>query len=273
MNTELTGSETGLKAYYTFNQGIAAGNNTAITTVTDKTANALNGTLTNFAKTGAASNFVVGKVESSIITDGLVLNLDAGNTASYSGSGTTWKDISGNNTNGTFSGTVNFTTISGISYFEFNNTYVSAPIAKSASMTYTVWAKSSSLADCMLFNAGNNGSGPDLFFWSNQLYWNTWDAGNNPFGFGFASIDANWHQYTVVNDATSTAKLYFDGNLVGSAVQKSSTYTNNLSIGGAGNGADWAWKGGIASFQAYNRVLIASEVLQNYNSVKAKFGK
>jgi hypothetical protein len=62
MNSELLGTEAGLVAYYPFNQGIAAGNNTAITTVTDKTANALNGTLTNFAKTGATSNFVEGKV-------------------------------------------------------------------------------------------------------------------------------------------------------------------------------------------------------------------
>lgn len=63
MNTELADTETGLKAYYPFNQGIAAGNNTTIITVTDKTANALNGTLTNFAKSGATSNFVLGKVD------------------------------------------------------------------------------------------------------------------------------------------------------------------------------------------------------------------
>ena len=69
MNTELIGTETGLKSYYTFNQGIAAGNNTAITTVTDKTANALNGTLTNFTNTGATSNFVIGKVNTK--NDGL----------------------------------------------------------------------------------------------------------------------------------------------------------------------------------------------------------
>jgi hypothetical protein len=62
MNKELLGSEAGLVAYYPFNQGIAAGDNTSITAVTDKTANALNGTLTNFAKTGATSNFVEGKV-------------------------------------------------------------------------------------------------------------------------------------------------------------------------------------------------------------------
>ena len=62
MNNELIGNETGLIAYYTFNQGVAAGNNSAITTVTDKTANALTGTLYNFTKTGTTSNFVLGKV-------------------------------------------------------------------------------------------------------------------------------------------------------------------------------------------------------------------
>jgi hypothetical protein len=69
MNTELAGTETGLVAYYTFNQGVAAGNNTAITTVTDKTANAITGTLYNFTKTGTTSNFVEGKVPP--INDGL----------------------------------------------------------------------------------------------------------------------------------------------------------------------------------------------------------
>ena len=62
MNTELAGTESGLVAYYPFNQGVAAGNNSAISMLTDKTPNALNGTLTNFAKTGTTSNFVTGKV-------------------------------------------------------------------------------------------------------------------------------------------------------------------------------------------------------------------
>jgi Concanavalin A-like lectin/glucanases superfamily len=71
MNNELVGNETGLVAYYSFNQGVAGGNNTAITTAIDKTANALNGTLTNFSLSGATSNFVVGKVQS--IANGLTL--------------------------------------------------------------------------------------------------------------------------------------------------------------------------------------------------------
>lgn len=67
MYTELAGSESGLLAYYNFNQGIAGGNNATITTVTDKTANALNGTLTNFAKTGSSSNFVLASTSKLLI--------------------------------------------------------------------------------------------------------------------------------------------------------------------------------------------------------------
>ena len=42
----------------------------------------------------------VGFAGASIVTDGLVLHLDAGNTNSYSGSGNTWNDLSGNNNHG-----------------------------------------------------------------------------------------------------------------------------------------------------------------------------
>jgi cytochrome oxidase assembly protein ShyY1 len=57
-NCELAGSESGLLAYYKFNQGVAGGNNAGVTTLTDATANANNGTLNNFALTGATSNWV-----------------------------------------------------------------------------------------------------------------------------------------------------------------------------------------------------------------------
>ena len=60
MNRILVGDETGLRHYYTFNQGTAEGNNTAITTLLDKTLNANNGTLMNFTKTGSDSNFTTG---------------------------------------------------------------------------------------------------------------------------------------------------------------------------------------------------------------------
>lgn len=60
MTTAVTGTETGLVANYDFNQGIPAGTNTSISSVSETKAIANNGTLTNFAKTGATSNFIDG---------------------------------------------------------------------------------------------------------------------------------------------------------------------------------------------------------------------
>lgn len=75
-NIELVGNETGLLAYYKFNQGIAGGNNTAITTLTNSTANPLNGIITNFALTGSTSNFLSG---SPVPQQGTHLNFDGVN--------------------------------------------------------------------------------------------------------------------------------------------------------------------------------------------------
>ncbi|MEO7309093.1 MAG: choice-of-anchor D domain-containing protein [Chitinophagaceae bacterium] len=57
-NCELTGSESGLVAYFTFNQGAAAGTNTGLTQLADATTNSNGGTLNNFTLYGATSNWV-----------------------------------------------------------------------------------------------------------------------------------------------------------------------------------------------------------------------
>ena len=108
----------------------------------------------------------------SIITSGLVLNLDASNNSSYPGSGTTWNDISGNNNNALLNGAI-FSNVSGVSYFTCGTNCISADITKSASMTFSAWAKSSNFsASTMLFNTGAYGVGPDLLFYQNTIYWN-----------------------------------------------------------------------------------------------------
>lgn len=59
--SEVVNTSSGLLAYYRCNQGTAGGDNTAITSLTDLTTNALHGTLTNFTLNGSTSNFVAGK--------------------------------------------------------------------------------------------------------------------------------------------------------------------------------------------------------------------
>lgn len=70
-NCELNGTETGLIAYYKFNQGINAGNNALESTLVDATSNANNATITNLALTGEGSNFLSGSpVVSGIVVTG-----------------------------------------------------------------------------------------------------------------------------------------------------------------------------------------------------------
>ena len=206
-----------------------------------------------------------------IVTTGLILQLDASNTVSYPGSGTSWNDISGNTNNALLNGAV-FSKVSGVSYFTCGTNCISANITKSTSMTFSSWAKSSNFsAATMLFNTGAYAVGPDLLFYLNNIYWNVYDATASPFTFSPTANISNWHYYTVVNDAASTAKLYIDGVYKASALYRSNTATTTLSIGGGGGNSN-KWVGEIANFQAYNRALTATEVLQNFNSLKGGFG-
>ncbi len=88
MNDELSGTEPGLVAYYNFNQGVAGGNNTAITTVTDKSSNANNGTLANFTLNGSTSNFIANTNQT--VSSGVVSYQSNTTCGSYSWNGTTY---------------------------------------------------------------------------------------------------------------------------------------------------------------------------------------
>lgn len=242
--------------------------------------------ITNYNAT--KSSFGYGGSGGSIVSNGLIQNLDASNQTSYPGSGSTWYDIVGSNNGAITGGT--YSNALGVTYFNFNtktaNCYVSAPLTKTTSMTFNVWAKVSSVTQysCMLFNAGPVGSGPDLFFYNSKIFWNTWDSESSPFvnsnNTNVSTVtmipNVNWHNYTVVVDAAANnTKLYFDGALMGTAPYWSPTRSSptDLIIGGAGlNDFGWNWLGGIASFQSYNRALTASEVTTNFNALKTRFG-
>ena len=280
MNNELIGNESGLVAYFKFNEGVPCGNNTAITTLVNSatlTGSAYNATLTGFTLNGSCvSNFVTGKVANTAatITNGLVLNLDASNPISYPGTGTTWFDLSGSNNNGILVNNPVYNSTNG-GNIEFNgsNTYIDVSLTKTASCTFSAWAKSTDTnSNNMLFNAGYDGSGPDLFFSGGVLSWNTWDSSNNPFGsIPATSANGNWHNYVLVNDEVSnTAKLYYDGVLYGTAAYRNASANTVLYIGGNSNA--YMWNGAIGNFQVFNRSLISSEVLQNFNAVKSRFG-
>lgn len=231
-------------------------------------------------------NRVVQSQQPTLITAGLIQNLDANLTNSYGGSGNTWTDIVGGNNGSIVGGT--FATSGGVSFFNFPNagvaSYVSAPLTKSTSMTFSIWAKSNSVPvpNAMLFNTGVSGTGPDFFFAGTGFYWNVWDSYNTPFldvnnvvlNHTTIVTNTNWHNYTVTVDATnSNTKFYFDGVWKGTAAYRSPATSNVLYIGGAGlNDNSWNFLGGISAFQSYNIALNATEVNSNFNALKSRFG-
>lgn len=179
-------------------------------------------------------------------------------------------DLVGSNTinltNAGFDSSANLT-------FDGSTKYIDCSgLTKAATCTFEAWAKTTTLANSpMLFNAGNNGAGPDLFFYSNQIHWNTWDGGSNPFGSTPSSVtNGKYHHYVVVNDAGSNAKLYYDGSLLGTATYRTAAATTRLIVGG--EPAGYLWTGDIPLFSVYSRALTASEVLQNFNKTKSRYG-
>jgi gliding motility-associated-like protein len=87
MNTELSGTESGLVSYYNFNQGVINGANTSITTLTDAKGR-VNGSLSLFNRTGTTSNFVPGFIPS--ITGNATANVGASSTLSNTLTGGSW---------------------------------------------------------------------------------------------------------------------------------------------------------------------------------------
>ena len=220
----------------------------------------------------------------SIVTDGLVLALDAANPKSYPGSGTTWFDLSGNGNNGTI---VNSPTFANGS-FAFNGTtqYIDAGTYQynTAQGSISFWFKlTSSIA---IPHSGN------IRPWGKSTDFEArWGGGTTTSGASLAvdlgasigppatlqSIQNSWLNtswYNVVttwDTSTLTSKMYIQGqlNASGSCATALTSLTGNFYIGRSPLAY---YAGNISNFNAYNRELSVSEVQQNFNALRGRYG-
>lgn len=213
-----------------------------------------------------------------IVTDGLVLALDAGNTKSYPGSGTAWTDLSGRGNTGTLINGPTYSSANGGSIV-FDGTDDSVDLSASSSLTF-----------------GSGNFSIDLYLKistikSNQYFF---DFGANSFTLQYYNNSGTYvlrylTQATSIKDTTYTlvqnqiynfcvvrnsgnGYLFLNGSQINSWVD-SETYTSNtLKIGkyGLSNAANL--NGNVYNFKAYNRALSAAEVSQNYNALRSRFG-
>ena len=212
-----------------------------------------------------------------IVTDGLVLALDAGNPKSYPGSGTTWRDKSGNGNDGTLvNGPLYRTGAGGNLDFEGTDDYVqlSNTVTLPGEFTAQFWFYKNTDDNLTLSGNFSDTIRPGskiLFLAANNLFVRMIDAGTSAnASIGYTSaLNGYWQMLTVTRDSSNVIK--------GSLNLDSGTTIGTL--GGTFKQEDIArnrdgqyLNGNISSVKFYNRALSTSEIQQNYNALKGRFG-
>ena len=210
-----------------------------------------------------------------IVTDGLVLTLDAANSLSYPGSGTTWTDLSGKGNNGTLVNGPTFSPTNGGSIvFDGSNDYISTGLVQTFTNELTVetWYRGTKLTRNHLWNFYGNNLHCN-FNDSGLTLWVYWEGGGSP-AIRFISpnfTDDNIH-HLVFRHSGSVNQVYLDGQLLTPYdVLGTQTFTG---VGGGGYDIanSPAFGGNIYVNRVYSKALTASEVQQNYQALKTRFG-
>jgi hypothetical protein len=223
----------------------------------------------------------------SIVMNGLVLALDAGNRKSYPTTGTTWTDLSGRGNNGTLINGVGYNSGNGGSLvFDGSNDYVDCgdrEIFKIPSQltleaffnisTYVNWSgiigKSNTAKGVYVMHL--SASAQRIRFSYNSV--NPWTVniidGNYP-------LTANQWVYSVITYDGSNVNFYINGSL--DKTQNIGTITfdtgagYSVTLGQDPPGANEFFNGRISNAKIYNRALSATEVSQNFNALRGRFG-
>lgn len=235
------------------------------------------------------ANIMVANIDyPSIVTSGMVLSYDAGYVSSYPTTANLWRDLSVSNITGNLTNGPTFSSVSGGSItFDGTNDYVDcgniSSIINTTTITFSVWLKlaATGVNKCILGNEP---------YYANGIL-------VNPVGFGFRQrsnnsyqlslgtncaptieyvpviTTTNWHNVSMSTDGTN-ARMYINGSLVatsGCTFTIGSTVSFVLGRVQTPSPTEY-WGGNMAAFQLYNRALSATEVLQNFNALKTRFG-
>ena len=218
-----------------------------------------------------------------IVTDGLVLALDAGNTKSYPGSGTSWSDISGQGNNGTLTNGPTYSSDNGGSIvFDGTNDYIdvsgtesfNAPL--SINFTLSIWMYPTKTGNWQGVFTKNRSTGTQVGLFlssSNEFVFGFSGSGGNLIGSSFSTN--TWYHVVLVQAANTSRKIYINGSL---DVTKTSTFGTTSSGSetfrlGQASGVNEYFGGRISNASIYNnKALTASEVKQNYNAFRGRFG-
>ena len=223
-----------------------------------------------------------------IVEDGLVLALDAGNTKSYPGSGTTWTDLSGSGNNGDLVNGVGYSGDNlGSLSFDGVDDYVSTnfnPVLNSNRLyTYEIWFKDDSVGGflsntALISNYGGSATTPysRLHIRNNGTLFigerNTTPT-ERELSTSFSVVDNTW-KHIVATATSNELFLYVNGISIGTSVQRpGGTITSGQNFVIGGNHLGRYQSCNIAIVRIYlDRALTASEIQQNFKATRGRFG-
>jgi hypothetical protein len=226
--------------------------------------------------------------DASFNSKGALLYLDPGDTASYSGTGSTWTDLSGNNNTATLNGSPTWTNAGTASYFSFNGTGTQNATTASAKYVQTYTGKTVIVAIRPSASAWTPGVDQYRGIFgtaAGSRNFNTYihhDSSNNlqihysANGVGGLSnnISLPSDQWSIVSVTQTTGGLvtyYLNGQAVGTTTGV--TFAQYLNSGNTENIAltDNFWYGDVGVTAVYGRALSADEIKQNYNALALKY--
>ena len=230
-----------------------------------------------------------------IVADGIELYLDAGNTKSYPGSGTTWKDLSGNGYDFTFVSTAFNTDGDGIKNMNFSGSHGIAKRIPGGTLTdvpsddnATIMCFTKILASTSNWRTLTRGASSShhvIVENGSNDFGAFWGIGIKDSGYDIDSVPNYDSKYNCLTFKLSTSSPYWqfqynDSAVVATITDSAASYNNGFAaIGGYHDGnatnsdaqASQYW-GNIGVFLYYKRHLSQSEILQNFNALRGRFG-
>ena len=200
-----------------------------------------------------------------IVSEGLALYWDIANTNSYSGTGSTIYDLCGNYNATLFNSPTYSTSNGGILTFNGTNSYaINTSVNFSTTNCTVMGAAKYNGTNGRMINAANNNW--LMGHWSNSVsnfYAEGWVS-----SVGAGGSDNNWRIYTTLNNYSADSwSFYINGqsNVLNS--NGGSAGPNGIRIAGPSEPSN----GSFSFVIIYNRILTASEILQNYNALRGRF--
>lgn len=220
--------------------------------------------------------------DSSLYNSGnMLLYLDAGNSTSYPGSGTTWYDLSGR-TNNTFS--TNNTTYSSSNggYFNFtpngwfqttsskyNVTYTGKTIFISAKLAS---AMSSTTYRCLFGSNGSNRNFNLYFYYDGNYKLHYSSAGQGGVSSSMSYTPGNWGTFAITHTTGGVLTYYYNGVQLGTqqtgVTFSQYLYTDSENVGASDN----YWNGPVGVVGIWGSALTAAQILQNHNAINFRYG-